>query len=138
MATRLDKSEPDKLAFRLNPPGAAVPSLQVAQDFSVFIDVMAGETEHARYRAGASGRLHKGVSLPGTRFAVLAERDGVVTRHGLIAVPAGDADYYLGLPIGGFTIGADGHPDPASAWDIDTARFSIPAAEVGDVESRNL
>lgn len=121
MPTRLDKSEPTRLAFRLiRPPGAIGTALQVAQDFSVVIDVMAGETEHARYRSGEAGLFsYSEVDWPpGTRFAVLAERDVIGQRRRLLAVPAGDADYHLGLPIGGFTIGDDGHPDPASAWDI--------------------
>jgi len=140
MATRLDKSEPSKLAFRLNPPGAVGATLQVAQDFSVTVGVMAGETEHARYKANEPGRLHapEGGWLAGARLTVLAERDGPHQRHGLIAVPARDANYYLGLPIGGFTIGEDSHPDPASAWDLATAGFSVPVAEIGEVESSTL
>jgi len=137
MATHLEKSDPAKLAFRFSTLGA---TLQAAQDFSVVVDVQFGANEHARYRAGEGGTLFApdGSWVPGAKFAVLAERNGATTRRQLIAVPAGDADYHLGLPIGGFTIGADGHPDPASAWDLATARFSVPVTEVGALESRQF
>lgn len=117
MATRLEKSEPKKLCFRFSTLGA---TLQAAQDFSVVVDVQFGANEHARFRAGEGGTLFApdGSWVPGAKFVVLAERDGATARRQLIAVPAGDAEYHFGLVIGGFTIGEDGHPDPATAWDL--------------------
>lgn len=116
MASRLEKSDPGKLAFRFSTLGA---TLQAAQDFSVIVDVQFGGNEHARFREGEGGLLvaPEGTWVPGAIFSVLAERlDGGL----LVAVPAADTNYHLGLTIGGFTIGEDGHPDPASAWDLNS------------------
>jgi len=134
MATHLSKSDPSQLAFRINPPGS-FSTLQAAQAFTV----MFGQFEHAAFRAGEHAGLHMpdGTWVPGAKFIVIADRDGGVTRRGLTAIPEAEADYFLGLPIGGFTIGPDSHPDPATAWDIATARFSVPIAEMGAGESRS-
>jgi hypothetical protein len=108
----LSKSEPGRLAFRFSTLGA---TLQAAQAFAVHYDVQFGEAVYARVRAGEGGTLAtpEGSWVPGAQFSVLVQRDGA-----LLAVPAAEVDYYLGLVIGGFTVGADGHPDPATAWDL--------------------
>lgn len=127
MATHLTKSDPARLAFRFGTLGA---TLQVAQDFAVTVDVQFGGIEHAAFHEGEGGLLHapEGTWVPGARFAVLAERDGAITSRTLVAVPEADADHHLGLPIGGFAIGADGHPDPATAWDLSLPRRSSATA----------
>lgn len=130
MATTLTKSDPDKLAFRLNQPDSPV-ILQVAQDFSVTVDVQFGGLEHAAYREDEFGVLvvpSPETWVPGARFVVLANRAGATTARGLMAVPAADADHHLGLPIGGFTIGEDGYADPATAWDLSLGERSVQVA----------
>lgn len=116
MSTHLHKSDPGRLAFRFSTLGA---TLVAAQSFEVEVDVQHGRLSHARFREGEGGTLvtPDGSWAPGARFIVLAQR----TPSGatiLVAVPDADRDHHLGLTIGGFAVGADNHPDPASAWDI--------------------
>lgn len=116
MSTHLDKSDPGRLAFRFSTLGA---TLQAAQDFAVESDVQFGRLTEARFREGEGATLvvPEGSWVPGARFIVLAERtpSGATV---LVAAPDAERDHYLGTVIGGFAVGADNYPDPASAWDI--------------------